>query len=493
MAKSAPVATAAKGKVPKGAAKKRNVAVEPEAPAADVDSDEDMHEGEDEAGISQKGLDRLMRALGPEGLDDADVAALKQLVEARGEGEAEEEDQEGDEDGGEDEEEAEDEDAEETEEPVGDEEAEDEEEEEEPAEEAHEDEGDDEEDAEEDLEGEGAEEDEDEDEDAEDAEDASKRGAKHGADAPKDSLAASILRSGLVQPEEDEEDEEEDEEDEDEDDEGEEIPVEDMPEHMDLPEEARALRHNRLRINRTDALSRIYDELRLDGPSASKGSTMPWIETMSVTYGKRIADEVPDAQNDLDRELAFYRQSLDAAVRGRELVLAAKVPFSRPADYFAEMVKTDEHMERVRQRLLDESASIKASEEAKRQRELKKYGKKIQTEKLLDRQKSKRDLEQRVESLKRKRQGGLVGDDEFDVQLEEAIADKPRERRPKPKMSRTSRDQKFGFGGKKRWNKSNTAESTDDFGGARKGKGAARGKARKPQRPGKNKRAKLRG
>ena len=121
MAKSAPVATAAKGKVPKGAAKKRNVAVEPEAPAADVDSDEDMHEGEDEAGISQKGLDRLMRALGPEGLDDADVAALKQLAEARGEGEAEEEDQEGDEDGGEDEAEAEDED----EEPVEDEEAED--------------------------------------------------------------------------------------------------------------------------------------------------------------------------------------------------------------------------------------------------------------------------------------------------------------------------------------------------------------------------------
>lgn len=487
MAKSAPVATAAKGKVPKGAAKTRNAAVAPDAPAADVDSDEDMHEGEDEAGISQKGLDRLMRALGPEGLDDADVAALKQLAEARGEGEAEEEDQEGEE--GEDDEEAE--------EPVEDEEAEAEEEEGEPTGGADEDEEDEDEVEEEDDDGdaEGEGEDEDEDEGAEDAEDATGRGGKQGADAPKDSLAASILRSGLVQPGSDEE-EEEDEEDEDEDeeeDEGEGIPVEDMPEHVDLPEEARALRHNRLRINRSDALSRIYDELRLDGPSASKGSTMPWIETMSVTYGKRIADEVPDAQNDLDRELAFYRQSLDAAVRGRELVLAAKVPFSRPADYFAEMVKTDEHMERVRQRLLDESASIKASEEAKRQRELKKYGKKIQTEKLLDRQKSKRDLEQRVESLKRKRQGGLVGDDEFDVQLEDAIADKPRERRPKPKMSRTSRDQKFGFGGKKRWNKSNTAESTDDFGGARKGKGVARGKARKPQRPGKNKRAKLRG
>lgn len=178
-------------------------------------------------------------------------------------------------------------------------------------------------------------------------------------------------------------------------------------------------------------------------------------------------------------------------MRGRELVLAANVPFSRPGDYFAEMVKTDEHMERIRQRLLDESASIKASENAKRQRELKKYGKQIQTEKLLERQKNKRDLEDKVNSLKRKRGGLELDDDEFDVQLEEALDDQKQARTNRagnrPKMSRQKRNDKYGFGGKKRYNKSNDLESLDHPGGARGKKGGR--PARKAQRPGKSRRA----
>ena len=220
---------------------------------------------------------------------------------------------------------------------------------------------------------------------------------------------------------------------------------------------------------------------------------MPWIETMVVVHDKAIKDEVPDAQNDLDRELAFYRQSLAAATRGRTLVLEANVPFTRPSDYFAEMVKTDEHMERVRQRLLDESAGIKASENAKRQRELKKYGKKIQTEKLLERQRNKREIEDKVNSLKRKRQSDMgLDDDEFDVQLEEALGERKAARHTSaPKMSRQRRNEKFGFGGKKRHNKSNTADSTDQFGKAarRKPGGGPRPKSKKPQRPGKSRRA----
>ena len=323
------------------------------------------------------------------------------------------------------------------------------------------------------------EEDEDEDEDA-------------SMSAPKDSLAASILRSGLVPEEDEEEDDDDDEEDEEEEnnDDDELVEMDKLAADAPLSEEALASRHNRIRINRTDALERLYQDFRLDGPS-SRG-TMPWIETMALTYEKTLAEEVPDAQNDLDRELAFYRQSLDAAMRGRERVLAAKVPFTRPNDYFAEMLKTDEHMERVRQRLLDESASIKASEDAKRQRELKKYGKKIQTEKLMERQRNKREMEDKVNSLKRKRQSGLeLNDDEFDVQLEEALGErKETARRARGKMSRQSRDQKYGFGGKKRHQKSNTAASTDDFGGAvRRGKPGQRPKAKKTQRPGKSKRA----
>ena len=256
-----------------------------------------------------------------------------------------------------------------------------------------------------------------------------------------------------------------------------------------MSEQALASRHNRIRINNTEAMQRVYEDMRLDGPSTS--GKMPWIETMSLVYEHATADEVPDAQNDLDRELSFYRQSLAAAIRGRELVLAANVSFSRPNDYFAEMVKTDEHMERVRQRLLDESASIKASEDAKRQRELKKYGKKIQTEKLFERQRSKRDMQEKVNALKRKRQTGLdMDDDEFDVQLEEALGERKAAQRTQrgPNKKRQYRDEKYGFGGKKRHNKSNTAESTDQVGPSRR-KPGQRPKGGKAKRPGKARRA----
>ena len=486
----------------------------------DLEDEEALHEGEDEAGISQKGLDRLMRALGPDSLGDMDMALLEQLRNEEDEEQDEDEDENDDEEeDDEEEEDAEnliddeaeddvDEEEEEEEEDDDDEDVEDlidDEAEEEDADDDEEDEDDDDEDVE-DLIDDEAEEDDVDDEEEEDSEgridDESKEeedensveidnkdGKNAPSSAPKDSLAASILRSGLVPDEDDDDDEEEEEEEEENDDDEKEIPLDSLPSSASLSEQALASRHNRIRINNTEAMQRVYEDMRLDGPSTS--GKMPWIETMSLVYEHATADEVPDAQNDLDRELSFYRQSLAAAIRGRELVLAAKVSFSRPNDYFAEMVKTDEHMERVRQRLLDESASIKASEDAKRQRELKKYGKKIQTEKLFERQRSKRDMQEKVNALKRKRQTGLdMDDDEFDVQLEEALGERKASQRTQrgPNKKRQYRDEKYGFGGKKRHNKSNTAESTDQVGPSRR-KPGQRPKGGKAKRPGKARRA----
>ena len=65
------------------------------------------------------------------------------------------------------------------------------------------------------------------------------------------------------------------------------------------------------------------------------------------------------------------------------------------------MVKTDAHMERIRQRLLDESAGIKKTEEKRREREGKKFGKQVQMEKLKERERSKKEMEERLKGLKR--------------------------------------------------------------------------------------------
>jgi len=46
--------------------------------------------------------------------------------------------------------------------------------------------------------------------------------------------------------------------------------------------------------------------------------------------------------------LFSYKQALEVARLGKEKVIAAGVTFTRPDDYFAEMVKSDEHMAKAR-------------------------------------------------------------------------------------------------------------------------------------------------
>ena len=92
---------------------------------------------------------------------------------------------------------------------------------------------------------------------------------------------------------------------------------------------------------------------------------------------------------------------MHGAKTARSLATKHGLPFTRPDDFFAEMIKTDAHMERIRQRLLDESAGIAKSEARRREREGKKIGKQVQLEKIKERERSKKDTEERLKVLKR--------------------------------------------------------------------------------------------
>ncbi|KAJ7133589.1 eukaryotic rRNA processing protein EBP2-domain-containing protein, partial [Mycena epipterygia] len=197
-----------------------------------------------------------------------------------------------------------------------------------------------------------------------------------------------------------------------------------------------------------------------------------------------------DVNDDLNRELALRSM----ATAGRALAEKHSFPFTRPTDYFAEMVKSDAHMERIRQRLLDESAGIKKSDEKRKDREGKKLGKQVQIEKLKEREKGKKEMEERLKGLKPKRGDMLdkptVDDDAFDIAVEDAISGHPVKRgrgaapggrgeRGGSKVTRQARDSKYGFGGAGKRSKSNTRESTDYFddskwGGDRGGRGRTR-------------------
>ncbi|EMC97894.1 hypothetical protein BAUCODRAFT_51412, partial [Baudoinia panamericana UAMH 10762] len=243
------------------------------------------------------------------------------------------------------------------------------------------------------------------------------------------------------------------------------IPLSDI-DSLASDERGDVIPHQRLTINNTAALQRSLKSFALP-------SSLPFSATQSVTSAEPV--EIADVEDDLSREQAFYRQSLDAVKEARIQLKKEGVPFSRPADYFAEMVKSEEQMGKVRAKMVDEAARRKASSDARRQRDLKKFGKAVQVAKLQERDKAKRDTLDKINSLKRKRQGGASlnakEDDMFDVALEDAAETEKKDRTERRASGagagrkRQKKDEKFGFGGKKRFAKSNDARSGGDLSG----------------------------
>jgi hypothetical protein len=185
--------------------------------------------------------------------------------------------------------------------------------------------------------------------------------------------------------------------DEDDDEEDEDIALSDL-ESVASEDKGDVIPYQRLTINNTAALLRAVKSFALS-------SKLPFSENQVI-----ISDaptDIPDMDDDLNRELAFYKQSLDAVTKARGLLKKEGVPFSRPADYFAEMVKSDEHMGKIKGKLIDEAASKKASAEARRQRDLKKFGKQVQVAKLQERSREKKDTMDKIQLLKRSKFGCL--------------------------------------------------------------------------------------
>ena len=169
------------------------------------------------------------------------------------------------------------------------------------------------------------------------------------------------------------------------------IPLSDV-ESLNSEEKADILSHQRLTINNITALTKALKSVALP-------SDLPFSVHQSITTPEPVA--IRDVNDDLTRELAFYKQSLDAANEARTRLRKEGIPFSRPTDYFAEMVKSDEHMGKIKSKIMDEAANKKAAADARKQRDLKKFGKQVQMSKLQERNKVKRETLDKINLLKR--------------------------------------------------------------------------------------------
>lgn len=102
-------------------------------------------------------------------------------------------------------------------------------------------------------------------------------------------------------------------------------------------EESDSDREEQVVAKSNKALAAVLDEM-----TAAKKS-MPWAETFDVIPAEPlpfVANPL-DVHDDLKREVAFYNLALEAVKEARDNCNHEGVPFSRPEDFFAEMVKTD--------------------------------------------------------------------------------------------------------------------------------------------------------
>jgi len=239
--------------------------------------------------------------------------------------------------------------------------------------------------------------------------------------------------------------------------------------------------------------------------------SLDWIERLDETSQpapapagaeeETEAEEDNLANNDFKRELKLYRQAQAAVLIGIPRLHKLGIKTKRPDDYFAEMAKSDDHMKKVREKLLQKKTTMEHREKAKKLRDLRKYGKKVQIEVLQKRQKEKREM---LEAVKKYRKGQKDKLDFLDDKEQmKAGPGKAKGNKPGNKPGNKSdskphiinkrreyKDKKFGHGGQKKRSKMNTKESANDMStfNPRINQSKAKGKSKATQRPGKSKR-----
>ena len=166
----------------------------------------------------------------------------------------------------------------------------------------------------------------------------------------------------------------------------------------ELSEDDRAdtIPHQRMTINNGLALLTSTSRIRLIKPHLRFSAHNSLISSLPPS-----STAILDPNDDLTRELEFYRIARTATTEARALLKKEGVPFTRPNDYFAEMAKSDEQMGKVKRKMHEEAASKKAAAEARALRDAKKFGKAVQVAKAQERAKEKREMLEKINTLKR--------------------------------------------------------------------------------------------
>ncbi|KAK4533189.1 hypothetical protein CCYA_CCYA16G4071 [Cyanidiococcus yangmingshanensis] len=144
-----------------------------------------------------------------------------------------------------------------------------------------------------------------------------------------------------------------------------------------------------------------------------------------------------DLNHDQDRETYFRAVAALGAWRGYEWCAVHAIPTERPEDYFAEMIKSDVHMTRVRQSLLQERQRLHEIQRLRSEALTRLEAKRRQREAAFRQQESKRTGLAQIEQWKQEQ-----GLDRFDRNSREKRSQRTAHRRPLRSSKKTYRQKK---------------------------------------------------
>ncbi|KAK3868898.1 hypothetical protein Pcinc_025737 [Petrolisthes cinctipes] len=181
--------------------------------------------------------------------------------------------------------------------------------------------------------------------------------------------------------------------------------------------------------------------------------------------GQKMDIPMADDQihDDFQREMQFYRQGQAAVMEGYSRLTTLDLPTNRPEDYFAQMAKSDEHMQKVRRRLVKKQIGLEISERVKKIREMKKYGKKVQLEVEKRKQQEKKEMMTKVKMFRKHKSNTIDFLEEGKNQPLRGGGggqNKPQSQFSKGKLKRSQKDKAYGFGGRKKNMKRNRGDDT---------------------------------
>ena len=187
----------------------------------------------------------------------------------------------------------------------------------------------------------------------------------------------------------------------------------------------------------------------------SKTCNLSWFETLSISTAPNKSNKNLNPNklknNDIKREIHFYQQTLSSVQTALKRI-KSEIPngdklIQRPNDFYAEMIKTDDHMKKIKGRILWEQKKIGIVENRKKNKRLKKYHKQLMSNKIAENAKKIKSEAEALEEWKNSTNRDdrslqqILKDARSAYQNKESLKGKK-----KPNMKRIIKNLKYGSG-----------------------------------------------